>query len=79
MALADALATVLATKPGPVCTVGRMISKLDPTERPDYEAALADGDISAATICKAFALEGHPISRSPIERHRRGGCACGSR
>tara|TARA_R110000868_G_scaffold292879_1_gene553390 strand:+ start:474 stop:713 length:240 start_codon:yes stop_codon:yes gene_type:complete len=79
MALADALATVLASKPGPKCTVSRLLAKLDPAERADYEAALANDELSAVTICKAFALEGHSVSRSPVERHRRGGCACGSR
>jgi len=78
MALADALATVLAAKPGPVCTISRLMAALAPGERPDYLAALADPNISAAALSRAFNMEGHKVSRSPIERHRRGDCACGT-
>ena len=79
MALADALAQVLATRPGPRCTIAKLLDGIPPADRPDYIAALADENLSAVTICKAFAMEGHSVTRSPVERHRRGECACGSR
>ena len=79
MALADALAQVLATRPGPRCNVAKLLDGIPADERPDYVAALADENLSAVTICKAFGMEGHAITRSPVERHRRGECACGSR
>ena len=79
MALADALAQVLATRPGPRCNIAKLLDGIPPDERPDYVAALADENLSAVTIVRAFGLEGHAIGRSPVERHRRGDCACGSR
>ena len=79
MALADALATVLAIKPGPACRVSRLLDSLTPADRPDYVAALADDNLSCVTIVRAFGIEGHTIGRSSVERHRRGDCACGSR
>ena len=82
MALADALATVLATKPGPKCMIDRLFSILEPDERADYVALLADDRYSANTVVKAVNLElkdRFKVGRSSVERHRRGECACGSR
>ena len=78
MALADALAEA-TRKPGPTCTFGRLIATLNDDDQAALAAYLARPDTSAAMIVRALAAEQHRINRAPVERHRRGDCACGTR
>ena len=78
MGLADAIAEA-TRRPGTLCTVGRVRDALNDADRAALDAALADPAISAQQIMRALRAEGHEATRSPIERHRRGDCACGPR
>ena len=78
MALADAIAAA-TQKPGTLCTIGRVRDALDDADRAALDAALADPKITAQQIMRALRAEGHEATRSPMERHRRGDCACGLR
>ena len=78
MALADALADA-TRKPGPTCTFGRVIATLNDDDRAALAHYDALPDTTAAMIVRALAAEGHRVNRGPVERHRRGDCACGTR
>lgn len=78
MGLADAIAEA-TRKPGTLCTVGRVRAGLTDADRDALDAAFADPKIAAQQIMRALRAEGHEATRSPIERHRRGDCACGPR
>jgi hypothetical protein len=67
-------------KPGSKCMVGVALGKLGPIGEPTrtkVEQALDDRDRFAADgIAAVFKALGHDMSRSPVERHRRGACQC---
>lgn len=64
-------------KPGGRCMVGTVLGKLDKPTRAKLEAALADRErFSADGLAAVFCALGHEMSRSPVERHRRGQCQC---
>ena len=64
-------------RPGGKCMVGVALGKLDKPTRTKVEQALDDRDRFAADgIAAVFKALGHDMSRSPVERHRRGACQC---
>jgi hypothetical protein len=68
------------TKPGGRCMVGTVLAKLDGLDKPTKAklmAALADRErFSADGLAAVFTGLGYEMSRSPVERHRRGQCQC---
>ena len=78
MGLADAIAAA-RKQPGGKCTVGKLRSTLTAADLQALDAALADPDVSSGQIIDGLRAEGHEATRSPIDRHRRGECACGTR
>ena len=78
MGLADAIAEA-TRRPGTLCTVGRVRAGLNDADRVALDDALGDPRVSAQQIMRALRAEGHEATRSPLERHRRGDCACGPR
>lgn len=74
--LADALATAQARKPGPKCTVARVLASLPPSEAELLVAALADPSYSNEALALACQSAAVDLGVSPIGRHRRKGCAC---
>ena len=77
MALADAIQAA-RMKPGTKCTIGEIADQLNKDDRAALTAAFLDKKVSAIAIVKALTAEGWPATRSPIERHRRQECACGT-
>ena len=64
---------------GGQCSVPGFLASLDETDRADVVAALADPLIAATSIAAILQGKGHRISATTLQRHRRGGCLCGSR
>jgi hypothetical protein len=65
------------TKPGGRCMVGTVLAKLDKPTRTKVEQALDDRErFSADGLAAVFTGLGYEMSRSPVERHRRGQCQC---
>jgi hypothetical protein len=65
-------------KSGTKCMVGSALAKLDSATKAKLVAAIADHDrFTAQGIASVFtSLSGLEMSRSPVERHRRGDCQC---
>lgn len=65
------------SKPGGRCYVGDALARLDPDTAAKVRDALADrGRYTATGLAAVFSQLGEPVSRSPLERHRRGDCQC---
>ena len=64
-------------RPGTGCTIGVALAQLPAPTATKVRAALADKDgYSATGLVAILRALGYKASRSPIERHRRGDCAC---
>lgn len=74
MGLADAIKAAVQ-KPGTKCTVGELILTLNAEDRQALNDAFAS-KVSYQAILRGLREEGHEITRSPLERHRRQECAC---
>jgi hypothetical protein len=75
--LADLLEEIQSqVRPGPRCHVGRVFDHLTEADRKTLEEALSSERYSARAISGALRLRGLTVSRSSIERHRRGECRC---
>ena len=77
-ALAEALATAGDIKPGPQCSVARILEGLPADEAASWDATLRD-PATGTDKQKADALTrltGTPIAYNPIRRHRQGMCRC---
>lgn len=77
--LSDALANaaVNARMGGARCTVAVILDDLDDGDRASLVEALANRKLSVNVIYRALTeTTGEKPSRSGIERHRRGDCAC---
>lgn len=67
-----------ATPKGPVCSVKRLLERLDPADRKDLVAAMAREDIESTKIARVLQAErGERIAGGTIRRHRKGECSCG--
>ena len=67
------------SRPGPRCTIGKLLLVLPADDAADLQAALDDDNISAAAIAAVLTDRGWPMSHAPVQRHRRrgnGGCSC---
>lgn len=76
MALAAKFEQAKPARKGPPCTVGLLLDFMTKDDREALIAALADDSIESRTIWRVLIDEGHEISDTPINRHRRGLCQC---
>lgn len=76
MSLADLLAARITDKPGPRCSVGRLLKTLDPDDAATLRDALAH-DVAYEDLAAVLREMGHPISSYTLSRHARGRCQCG--
>ena len=77
--IAALLAQHRKAKRGSRCLVGIALERMegDPDTRTAILAAMADRDsFGAEGLAKVFTSLGYEMSRSPVERHRRGDCQC---
>jgi hypothetical protein len=80
--LAEALNGDLRFKPGPKCSVGKLLKKLPPEDAAALEAVIAriDGDeVTAAAVSRVLAANGHKVSDYMLGHHRKGYCSCDHR
>jgi hypothetical protein len=63
-------------QPGPRCTVAEALASLPKDVAKDLRDALGSTEASTR-ISRALLKLGHPLGMYPIQRHRRGDCACG--
>ena len=78
MALADALAQA-SSRSHMKCAVGTVAAQLDPKDRAAFDAALARKSKTSRDIVADMTSHGYPLTLSPVMRHRRGDCTCGTR
>lgn len=76
ISLADALAAAKPSKPGPMCTVAKVVAVLPQADADLLVAALADRAIPNEKLFNACREAGIDLTLSPIARHRRQGCDC---
>lgn len=61
--------------PGPKCSIGLILSKLDDSDVRVLREALVS-EMRGTQIAAALKEVGHPVSSSTVQRHRRGLCSC---
>jgi hypothetical protein len=71
--LADA--TAMTTKKGGKCSVYVLLQTLEPGLLAELNEAL-DSRVESTALSKALIARGYDIRREPLQRHRRGECAC---
>ena len=74
MSLADRLAQQVDGKPGPQCTLCRIIVGMSDEDREALEAAMAS-TMQTSAISRALNDEGYEIRQASVGRHRRGDCS----
>ena len=78
MSLADSLAAQTSPK-GPPCSMAAIIAALDTADLAALNHALNNPGATSAAITRALQMEGHKVTVFTLNRHRKGGCACGTR
>ena len=58
------------------CSMGVVLSQLDPQDREAVQQALADHSIFGSTIAKVLKARGYEVKSLAVNRHRRRTCAC---
>ena len=78
MSLADRLSTYPKRgRQGPRCHTWLLLESLVDDEREALAAALLpDSGWTSSSLSSLLRDEGHSLSKSSIDRHRRGECAC---
>ncbi|MER5482654.1 hypothetical protein ABT024_05470 [Streptomyces sp. NPDC002812] len=68
------------TAPGPRCTVGSILGRLDVETVAKIRTVLDDLGVSSTQIADALTGNGHPVQAAAVARHRRrggtNGCRC---
>jgi hypothetical protein len=67
------------TYPGPQCTVTKILSQLDATDRTAAQRLIDNPDIPGSAIAEALTRNGYPIADKTVLRHRKRGEASGCR
>jgi hypothetical protein len=80
MNLADLIAAE-NHRPGPECTVKRVLAVLPPKDAATLTKALTDVALTSAGLTRALRrLDlGFPVGNEAVQRHRKGECGCGPR
>lgn len=76
MSLADSLKSEKKEQHARSCLVNGVLAKLSKADAKILTAAVDNPLITAPQIARALQREGHVISPSPIQRHRRRDCPC---
>ena len=63
---------------GPRCSFGKVLDKLDESDRKALMQAL-NSDVAGSVIAAALQAEGHKIKGHTVRRHRNRECSCGTR
>ena len=63
---------------GPRCSFGKVLDKLDESDRAALMQALGS-DVSGSVIAAALRAEGHHMKGHTVQRHRNQDCGCGTR
>jgi hypothetical protein len=70
----------LPVRKGPQCTAGQAAEKLSPEDRDEFEACLADPNITDDRVRRALEQRGIVVGIPALQRHRRrgqgNGCKC---
>jgi hypothetical protein len=61
---------------GPRCTFSVMYEALEPDDRADLDACMADEGITGAAIARGLNSIGFDIKQGTVTRHRNGECRC---
>ena len=64
--------------PGPVCSIGRILSELDDADRTALTTSLA-GPMMHTAIARALTSTDRRVAASTVARHRSGDCSCDAR
>lgn len=75
--LFDKIKAAAHTAKTSTCTTHLMLEQMAPADRADLQRALDDKTIASTVIVKVLQGAGYRISADPLQRHRRGACACG--
>lgn len=71
------LAANTRARPGGKCGIAQVFARMDAATVNKLTAALDDQDgFAASGLVRSFIALGHAMSRSTVERHRRGDCVC---
>lgn len=62
----------------PRCTFGIVAEQLDADDLAVVDAAMSDPGITGTAIAEVLRGEGHDITATTVQRHRRGECSCGT-
>lgn len=76
MSLRDEVAALAPSRPGPRCTMGVVLERLDPEDRRDLAALLADPLVPGSLISRALIARQHNVKPQTVSRHRRRICDC---
>ena len=79
MSIVDRARKAQRGRQGPNCSVGIMLTTVQPSYRLDVEQAMADSTIYSTVISEILAQDGIDLAYESIQRHRRGRCMCGTR
>ncbi len=61
---------------GPTCSIRLLLAAMDAEYRAEVEAAISDQTIRATVICEILKEDSIDMRPEPLQRHRRGQCAC---
>jgi hypothetical protein len=61
---------------GQPCATGMWRATLSSADRAEFDAALANQEITGADIHRAMKAMGYEFGDSALKRHRAGGCKC---
>lgn len=75
MGLKIAAETVAQQKPGPKCSFGELLRKLDRDDFAYYEQMIRE-ERPKAFIADVFRADGHDVSQDKVRRHVSGRCSC---
>jgi hypothetical protein len=73
--LKTAAETVEQQKPGPKCSFGELLRKLEPDDYAYYQQMIREGK-PKAFIADVFRADGHDVSQDKVRRHEGGRCSC---
>ncbi len=76
MALAQHAPTISRPIHGLPCSIGRLLTTLNPDDVSTLADCLADDDWTNEMIYQLVTADGHDVGRQSIGRHRRGQCRC---
>lgn len=74
--LEEARAEAVKVGAGPRCTVAKIRDAMTSKDQRELDEAIADNDIPGTVLSRVLKGRGYNIGPTPIQRHRKGECAC---